>query len=138
MNKVFKLSVVLLTIGLLTILISCSAADNKNELQRELATELGVKIEDFPSPSSFPAGYYYSILQPGMPINDIHTKVRGYKRVLHCKSYSEIYYYFSTDDNNALRFEIMYDSSGKFLRLETEDEDSGTINITGCTSGLIQ
>src|SRR5262249_46383763 len=110
--------------------------------QRMLAKELGVNIDDYPYPHAFPNGYFYSVLKPGMTIEQVHDIVKGYKKVFNCGDY-EVYYYFSSSDSHALKFESNYDLSADkqdyvFLSLEVEDSNSRTIFVDGCTSGLLK
>jgi hypothetical protein len=119
--------------------------DNPIRRQQEtLAKELSVKIDDYPYRASFPIGYFYIALQPGMNVQEVHSIIRGYKKAYRCKSsgvnfyYSEIYYYFSLEDLKALRFIIFYNEEGGFKRLESEDDDSRTIRIgSDCELGVI-
>ena len=83
--------------------------------QEKLAQTLVVRIDDYPSPYSFPQGYYYSILKPGMMRDEVHQLVKGYVKVLNCHNVSEIYYFYDTSDEKATRFEIRYDDEGYFL-----------------------
>lgn len=110
----------------------------QRETQEALANELGVRVEDYPPRSSFPVEYFYSVLSQGMTITDVHSVIRGYEKVLHCGSTSEIYYFYSPDLESAKRFKIIYDNQGKFVRLEGEEDDSHTIQIFGCETGQIE
>jgi len=105
--------------------------------QEKYAKQYGLKIDDYPYPLVFPAGYYETILKPGMSINQIHATIRGYASVYHCKQYSEIYYFFSKKEEKAIRFEVTYDERGNFKYLQGEEPDSPTIQLHGCTEGLI-
>jgi hypothetical protein len=109
----------------------------REKLQKELAIELGVEIQDYPYLHSFPSGYFHTVLKPGMTISEVHEIVRGYKKVLHCEDWAEVYYYFSTELEHAKRFMISYDE-GKFNRFQGEDDDSRTIWTDGCLPGLIE
>lgn len=109
----------------------------KETMQQDLAVELGVKIHDYPYPSSFPSGYFYSVLKPGMPLSDVHDIVRGYESVMRCEDTREVYYYFSSHVDGATRFQLRYDESGKFVRFEGEEDDSRTLHLSGCVPGLI-
>lgn len=118
----------------------CSSCINRNpylNAQERLAEQLGVRIEDYTDPLLFPAGYYYTILKPGMNLNEVHNAIQGYEKVFHCGIYSEIYYYFSKDDSKAIRFVIVYDEEGKYRFIEGEEPDSRTIRLDGCVPGLI-
>jgi len=107
-------------------------------MQLELAKKLGVRIEDYPYRTSFPAGYFYTILQPGMSIVEVHDIVQGYEEVLHCGKRSEIYYYFSSTLDDAKRFKLRYDEQGNYLDFIGEEDDSRTLQINGCEPGLIK
>jgi len=106
--------------------------------QQKLAEQLGVKISDYPYPVSFPESYFVSVLQPGMTPDEVHKVIQGYEKVLNCGNASEIYYYFSMSDDNALRFEVFYGiDKFKFEDLQGEDTNSRTIRTVGCTEGLV-
>jgi len=110
--------------------------------QRQLAKELGVKIDDYPSPYAFPDGYFYSVLKPGMTIGQVHNIVKGYRASYNC-GLDEVYYYFSDNDNRAIRFEVDYDYAPVgddyiFINLMTEDDNSRSIHIVGCVPGLLK
>jgi hypothetical protein len=103
----------------------------------QLASRLGVSIDDYPYPRVFPAGYFDSILEKGMSPSDVHQVVQGYATVWRCGDLRELYYYYSTDDDIALRFMIFYDQDKRFLRLQGEDDDSRTLRTDGCQEGLL-
>jgi hypothetical protein len=109
--------------------------------QKKLAQSLGVEINDYPASYAFPVGYFHEILQPNMTLNEVHTIVRGYISVYNC-GYKEVYYYFSKNDNRAIRFEVIYkpadDGEYLFLKLQTEDDNSRSIHVEKCKSGLIK
>lgn len=110
--------------------------------QKELAIKLGVEISDYPNTKSFPKGYFYSILKADMTVSEVHNIVKGFEKVYRCRStgetyYREVYYYFSSRDTDALRFQIFYDLNGKLKNFQGEDEDSRTITINDCEEGLI-
>ena len=113
-------------------------ATPRERMQLELAKKLGVRIEDYPYRTSFPAGYFYTILQPGMTIVEVHDIVQGYEKVFHCGNRSEIYYYFSSELEDAKRFKLRYDEQGNYLDFEGEEDDSRTLQINGCEPGLIK
>ena len=71
-----------------------------------------------------------------MTIAEVHKLVRGYTKVFQCPESFEVYYYYSDDDQKALRFEIWYDE-GKFSRIIGEDSDSRTIRIENCNPGRL-
>lgn len=110
----------------------------RETLQRDLAKELGVEIPDYPYPVSFPSGYFYTVLKPGMSVSEVHQIVKGYEKVMNCRNVSEIYYYFSVELEQAKRFKIVYDNDGKFVRFEGEEDDSRTLDTNGCAPGLIE
>jgi hypothetical protein len=118
---------------------SCDTLNSSSyEKKREdLADKLGVEIQDYPDESMFPLGYFDVTLESGMTLNEIHEIVQGYEKVLHCRTYSEIYYYFSTEDDKALRFEITYDEQMRLRRYQEEEIDSRTITTNGCDNGQI-
>ena len=110
----------------------------KERMQKELAKELGVKIQDYPYPYSFPSGYFSSVLKPSMSISEIHEIVQGYEQVLHCEDREEVYYYLSVELEDAERFWIIYDEEGKYEVLQGEDNGSGGYPTDGCFPGLIE
>jgi hypothetical protein len=107
--------------------------------QRQLAQELGVKINDYPASYAFPVGYFHSVLKVGSTTQDVHRVIQGYEKVFRCDNwYGEVYYYFSPDDSNALRFEVQSDENFRFDELRTEDENSRTISVDGCIPGSFE
>jgi hypothetical protein len=107
--------------------------------QESLALEMGVKVEDYPAPSGFPVGYYYSVLEPGMTLAEVHEMVIGYEQVYHCDRSYEIYYFYSTDELIAIRFMLSFDDDGKYHYFFSEDENSRERWWTdGCELGLIE
>lgn len=110
----------------------------RKQYQEPLADKLGIKIDDYSYQSVFPIGYFYVTLKQGMPLDEVHAIVRGYKKVYNCFGTDEIYYYFSDKDDEALRFEIRYDDQLKFETMRGEDENERTINIDPtCLNGLL-
>ena len=103
---------------------------------RALAADLGVRIGDYPHPVSFPVGYFFDVLQEDMSVADVHAVVQGYTRVLRCGDHTEIYYYYTVDDDTARRFIVFY-NKGQFSRLQAEDSKSRTIFVDGCQNGLL-
>jgi hypothetical protein len=127
-------------LGSISLLVLCSLTISSCRYRRgqlELAEQLNVTIGDYPYTDIFPAGYFDTILIPGMPIEEVHEKVLGYEKVIHCGTYKEVYYYFGTEDDKALRFEVLYDDDFGYEKLETEDDDSRTIYTKGCVKGLL-
>jgi len=106
-------------------------------LQENLAAELGVRIKDYPWETDFPEGYFFTILKPGMTIDEITALIKGYEKVYHCKTLSEIFYYFSSEETKALRFEVRFDDKGNYPTIIGEDPNSHTIFLDGCTPGWI-
>ncbi len=106
--------------------------------QERYAEQYGLQIDDYPYPLVFPAGYFETILKPGMSKSQIHTTIKGYEMVYHCKQFSEIYYFFSNQEEKAIRFEVIYDERGNYAYFRGEEPDSQTIRLEGCTEGLIE
>ena len=106
--------------------------------QQSLAKELGVEIEDYPSKSSFPGGYFYVILKPGMSISEVHKIMRAYEKVLHCGQTIEVYYYLSANAEDAKQIWVIYDKNGKFAYLTGNDSDSGNQDTEWCVAGLLE
>lgn len=106
--------------------------------QIQLASQLGVRIQDYPNPMVFPVGYFYSVITPGMSMRDVHSIVIGYEQVFNCFGTDELYYYFSTDEKDAIRFEIIYDDQGRHKEFLGEDLYTRTLSIGICTPGLLE
>lgn len=104
--------------------------------QRELAQRLEVNIHDYSPISRFPESYFLLVLRPGMAISDVHKLITEYKQVFRCGTRGEIYYYYSKDDDKAIRFKIIYDEVGQFRKLMGED-DSTRFGDDGCVIGLL-
>jgi hypothetical protein len=138
----------LAVVVLLVILIGVSEYKSKYlpTIQRNnMAKELGIKsIDEYPPPINFPYGYFESLLKPGMSLEEVHKIVRGYKRVLTCNKnkkiyyFEEIYYFYSIDDEKALRMRILYDPEKRFKEIRVEDLNSRTYSVTGCDEGELQ
>ena len=113
--------------------------DLREKQRVELASRLGVRIEDYPYPADFPVGYFYSVLKPGMTYDKVHSIVCGYESAYRCYGTDEIYYYFSkNEDENLMRFALYYDEQGQFVELQGEDPDSRTLGLgPGCSLGLL-
>lgn len=132
-------------ITLIGIFLFLHHSNSNEKKQEELAITLGVRIKDYPFVTVFPLGYFYTVIKPGMTLDDVHFIIRGYEKVLRCRDsakdalyYKEVYYYFSPRDDEALRFQLFYDEQGRFLEFQGEDEDSRTIMTLGCEEGIIQ
>ena len=112
--------------------------NNLRQKQDELARTLGVKIEDYPFGKTFPAGYFDSVLTPGMTHTQVHAIIKGYTSVFNCWGDTEIYYYFSSNGDEATRFMISYDTDGKYTELQGEDPNSRTLSVSSeCSQGLL-
>lgn len=140
MKKKSVLLIILVTIGILLFsflwILPTSKANARRGQQQELARNLGVRINDYPYPTDFPAGYFYAVLKPGMTYKDVHNIVRGYQSVYQCYGTDEIYYYFSNNGDEALRFALYYDKQGNFVELQGEDPNSRTLGLgPGCSIG---
>jgi hypothetical protein len=129
---------VVLLFFLVLILVCCTNANYiYSDGQSKWATENGVKQEDYPYPSVFPVYYFDSILAPGDSLEKVHNIIKGYEKVYHC-SYSELYYFFSSDSSKALRFMVLYDKDKKYSRLTLEDKNSTNLDTMGCVAdGLL-
>jgi hypothetical protein len=137
-SKLNKITFLTLILYNLLMLVGCASNPYQQD-QIKLAHEIGVKIEDFPSPKAFPVGYYFTILQPGMTLDEVHKTIQGYEVVKNCRNTTEIYYYFSTNDEKALRFEVFYGiDKFRFESLQGEDKNSKTIRTEGCLPGVIK
>jgi hypothetical protein len=66
----------------------------------------------------------------------VHEIVVEYEQVFRCGDRGELYYYYSKDEANAVRFKIIYDFDGKFHKLMGED-DSSKLYDEGCVPGLL-
>jgi hypothetical protein len=144
MNKNTTLVVVLVILFCSSVfLASCASWGDPYAAERKkLASELGVKLSDY-HPLGFPANYFDDVLQPGMSSEEVHKIVIGYKVVYLCyqdlKLNSELYYYFSTDENEANRFLIVYDENGKIVYKRGEDLNSRDLqnSVHDCKPGRI-
>jgi hypothetical protein len=98
--------------------------------RKNLAREMGVNLSDY-APLGFPTQYLYEVLKPGLSSDEVHKIVIGYKVVFLCdgdrKGNSELYYYFSTDEDKADRFLIVYDARGKLDYTMGEDSNSRSL-----------
>jgi len=128
--------IIFLIIGIF--LSSCNR-NSYQERQDILAKELKININDYPWPSVFPIGYYYELLKPGMSIDEVHKIITNYDEVYACGKLSEIYYYFSKDDENALRFRVLYEKDTlNYFMIQGEDSNSRDINVENCVKGKTQ
>ena len=137
LDKKIKSVFIILVLYSLIILSACNSNPYQQE-QEKLASQLGIKINDYPYPYSFPISYFDTILQPGMSMEVVHGVIRGYEKVWKCSDSREIYYYFSTNDDTALRFQVFYYlHQFTYEKLQGEDDDSRSIITRGCVPGLI-
>lgn len=133
-----KIFLGLLSCILLTILCLVSGNLQMRIQQEKLARTLEVRIDDYPYPFSFPSGYYYSVLKPGMTIKEVHQLIKSYEKVLNCHNVSEIYYFYDSSEEKAERFEIRYDDQKQFIEFKGEEKDSRSIQTIGCVEGLLE
>ena len=103
--------------------------------QRELAKRLEVNLHDYSPISFFPENYFYLALEPGITKNHVHSIVVEYEQAFTCGDFREVYYYYSKNKSDAIRFEIIYDFDGRYVKLMGED-DSSTISTEGCIRDL--
>lgn len=110
--------------------------------QDELANFLGVKINDYQYPNSFPIGYFDSVLKPGMTYKEVHEIVRGYDSVFHCEGdfNYEVYNYFSENKYSWIVMLISYDAEKKYEgHMETSsDSNSRTLGGRACVEGPLK
>jgi hypothetical protein len=120
---------------LLLLLAACGPT--RSQRQETLAEALGIRVEGQTYSAIFPLDYFRTRLHRGTStIDEVHEEIRGYDKVVHCSvgGQREMYYYYSTEDNKALRIEVWYAGS-RLLDLNTEDDDSRTIQVEGCVPG---
>lgn len=132
---------VLIGLGLVTQLciLPTIKYNTRRQQQEVLARQLGVKIEDYSDVYVFPEAYFYAVLKPGMTLDQAHAIVRGYEKVYNCFGTDEIYYYFNTNDDNALRFVITYNDQLQYEDMRGEDLNERTIGIgPKCADGLLK
>jgi hypothetical protein len=107
--------------------------------EENLAKELGIANEDYLNKYvKFPYGYYKSIIPIGTPIETVHNTIIGYEKVYHCYNISEVYYFFSENDDKAQRMEIIYDQVMYVKDIRSEDSNSRTIAVSFCEEGIIK
>ncbi len=125
-------------LGVILMLVIMPAIKKRSleKKQDKLAILLGIDIEDYDR-ADFPKVYFYNALKLGMTSDDIHQIVRGYETVYHCKDIqSELYYYFSMDHEEAIRFMLFYDEEGKYYDFISEDSNSRLFGTPGyCIEG---
>ena len=110
------------------------------EKQELMAQELGVKVNDYGPAIRFPWGYLRVRLIPGMSVKQVHQIIPNYEAVYRCETDSipsEIYYFFSKDDDKALRIEVVYDEHKRYQFLRPEDKNSAKISVRNCEPGYL-
>ncbi len=144
MRKIILLMITVLLLLSITIWVIKANTEKSNyRLKQEtLAERLGVRIQDFPPESYFPAGYFARVLRPGMSVGEVHSLVREYDKVLRCRFDEnfydrEVYYFYSDMDKYVVRFELFYNRQQKYERFQGEDRNSSTLMSEGCETGLI-
>ena len=140
MRMLFRLLSILTLIALL--LTSCIETYPRElrEKQELMAQELGVKVNDYSPAIRFPWGYLRVRLIPGMSVKQVHQIIPKHEAVYRCKTDSvpsEIYYFFSKDDDKALRIEVVYDEHKRYQFLRPEDKNSARISVRNCESGYL-
>jgi hypothetical protein len=108
----------------------------REKLQQDVAKELGVTIDDYPYPYSFPAGYFFTILKPGMTVAEVHNIVRAYDKVFRCGKTAEVYYYLIEDPEDFVSIWVVYNEQGTYRELRSEG-DSGRTSTDWCSPGLL-
>ena len=127
---------VLLVLVVIVISTRCVNTVLENTRERDLAQRLGIDRDAYPNKAPFPTSYFYETLKSGITtIKEVHKIVTEYELVLQCYRGSEVYYYYSKEDDKALRFEIWY-RDGKYSKMSGED-DSYRINTESCGPGLL-
>lgn len=136
---------IVIVIGILSLILTgCAFAllDSVSLIrqQEKLANELSVDLNRWPYVTSFPASYYASTLEEGMTRRQVHEAIKGYERVFKCgpdtRGFTEeIYYFYSSNDDTALRMQIVYDNQKRYFRTQGEDRNSRTITTTNCQVG---
>ena len=113
--------------------------NERTRKQQALAQQLGVGAAEYPYPASFPAGYFDTVLTPGMALQEVHRVVQGYDHVYHCDGdiKYELYYFFGSDNHEAILLLIDYDRQQKFEDLRSSDWDSPTLGGQACAEGLL-
>lgn len=126
---------ILFLIGFMVLFV-LNLSNCRSSQQEDLAKYLEIDTKRYPLDYGFPFGYFRSTLTPDMTITEVHKQIHGYTKVFQCLENREVYYYYSNDDQRALRFEVWYDE-GMFSDIIGEDTNSRTIRIDGCISGQL-
>jgi hypothetical protein len=100
--------------------------------QKRLAAELGINIKDYPNPRIFPEGYFEAKLIPGTDISEVHRRIKGFSKVVNCRT-REVYYFFDAGEDFSLRIEVLYNADFTVKKIQGEDEDDRTINVSACS-----
>jgi hypothetical protein len=144
MNQKKKICISLLAIACLYVLCrlpSLRFVIRERDLrpqQEKLAKELGIRIDDYPFQSEFPAGYFATVLHEGMTLAQVHRIVRGYQDVFRCYGDTEVYYFFDRENKKGVVFMIRYDPSSKFVELRGSNPFEPTISLgDDCTEGRL-
>lgn len=135
----FKVFIGIALLVLLTSLCLFIGTRKQDLKEKDLAKTLQVDLSSHKEyTGDFPSHYFYLTLKPGMTIGEVHQHVIGYQKVLQCSNRSEIYYYYTQEDDTARRFEILYDEEKRFKTLRGEENDSRTIQTFGCVEGTLK
>jgi len=70
-------------------------------------------------------------------MEEVHRLIQGYEVAYRCPHRREVYYYYSSNDNEALRFEVSFDENQRVLGLSGEDSNSRVISINDCSPGWL-
>jgi hypothetical protein len=136
MHRRLTLLGVFLLLLLLTLNACLPSPHIFDEERKELAKQLGVNADDYGV--LFPVDYYDNELSRGTPIEKVHEAIQGYEKVVHCRYGIEIYYFYSSSDNLAVRMEVSYGPEGEALvGISGEDWNERDISTEDCTPGRI-
>ena len=104
--------------------------------QKQLAEIFEVDLKNY-RVVDFPYQYLAEKLQPGMSTKEIHQIVRGYTEAFKCKDWAEVYFYFSSNEEQAFKYKMLYEN-GQFESFITDDGyNSMGVSINGCERGLL-
>ena len=126
------------------ILLNVSCTDTRprwlREKQELMAQELGVNIDDYGPAYNFPWRYLGGQLVSGMSTWEVHQIIPRHEAVFLCDIDSipnEIYYFFSDEDEKAVRIRIVYDEHRRYQFLDPEDRESHNISVQNCEPGYL-
>ncbi len=128
---------------LMVLFLSSCIETYPRELRKEqelMAQELGVEIEDYGPAIRFPWGYLRARLTPGMSAQEVHQIIPKHEAGYRCRTDSipsEIYYFFSKEDDKAVRIEVVYDEYERYQFLRPEDRNSTRISVENCEPGYL-